>query len=50
MLEYWNYGFWNTELMGYWSAAGGTVEFKMDYIHLLANIPSFHYSMIESKT
>jgi hypothetical protein len=36
MLEFWNIGkmgFWDTAILGNWSAEGGTnIKFKMDYI------------------
>jgi len=31
-MEYWKNGFWNTGVLGYWSAKGGTVKLKIDYI------------------
>jgi len=53
MLEYWNDGFWDTGLLGYWFAEGGTIKIVMDNI-LLKNhysiIPLFHYSMNGVKT
>jgi hypothetical protein len=50
-LECWNDGILEKWVLGYWSVGLMaiivlTIKLKMDSIHLLTNIPSFHCSII----
>jgi len=51
MVEYWNIGKMGLGVLQYWvnGKIRNVVKFKIDGIHLKPTIPSFHYSIKQTK-